>query len=310
MLRRSALVATVVLIVAGCSGDGETADSSPVLATTSIWADVTERVACGELDVPSMIPAGTDAHSYEPSVRDADLLRGAELVVANGWGLEETLQDSLDAALEDGVAVTEAAVSVLDRDGRSPDDPDWDSRSVDPHVWTDPDRVAASVPRIAALLKGLDGVRLSDERIDACTAEYVDELHALSSEIEDLLAPIPAPRRKLVTNHETLRYFADRFGFEVVGTLVPSTSSLAESNPRDLDELEAAMREQGVDTVFAEATDSSKLADALSERLGREASVVELHTESLGDDEDGTGTYIDMMRTDARLVAEALAPRG
>lgn len=306
--RVAAISAGALLLATGCSGGGAD-DAAPVMATTTIWADVTEQVACGELEVPSLVPAGADAHSYEPSVRDAERLRNAELVIANGLGLEQSMDSALTSAVEDGVPVAEVGQwgGYLDSEGRSKGDPDQAVDDLDPHVWMDPDRVAAAVPHIADLLKGDTTVDLEDAEIDRCATQYSEQLDALASEVEEMLSVVPAERRKLVTNHETLQYFAERFDFEVVGAVLPSTDSLAESNPRDLDDLAATMEADGVDVVFADVDSPSKLATALTERLGAAAQVVELHTESIGA-EGAPQSYVELLRTDARLIAEALAP--
>jgi len=307
-VRTSAAALTLgALLVVGCSdGGGESA--SQVMATTTIWADITEQVACGEIEVPSLVPPGADAHSYEPSVRDADQLRNAELVIANGLGLEQRMDDALTAAVEDGVPVSEVAHwgGTLDSDGREQGDPGQAVDELDPHLWMDPDRVAVAVPHVAQLLRDTT-IEVGDDDLDRCAAEYVEELAALSAEVEQTLSVVPAERRKLVTNHETLQYFARRFGFEIVGAVLPSTDSLAESSPRDLDELAATMRVTGIDVVFADVGSPTRLARALTERLGSDARVVELFAESIGAD-GAPQSYVDLVRTDARLIADALAP--
>ena len=303
-----------LLVVAGCAG-GTAEDAAPVMATTTIWADITEQVACGELEVPSLVPAGVDAHSYEPSVRDADRLRNAELVIANGLGLEGHLEDGLADAAADGVKVHEVGASLVDHLGEEAraatagqhGDDGHDHDGKDPHLWMDPLLVAEAVPGIAEALRQVDGLGISVEDLDRCAAEYADQLRQVTSELEAKFATVPAPRRRIVTDHEALGHFAERFDLQVVGALVPSFDSLAEANPRDLDELEETMREEGVEVVVVEHGSSAALADSLAGRLGGEAQVVELHTESLGAD-SGPQSYLELLRTDARLIAEALAP--
>jgi zinc/manganese transport system substrate-binding protein len=171
----------------------------------------------------------------------------------------------------------------------------------------DPDRVAAAVPTIASALADVDGITLTAGEIDDCADSYVDELDALSDAMDEMLSVIEPGRRNLVTNHEALAYFADRFDFDLVGAVIPSTSSLADANPRDLDDLETTMRENGVDTIFAETTAATALAEALAARLGADAAVVELYTESLSADDDGPTSYVEMMQRNAELVASALS---
>ena len=129
------------------------------------------------------------------------------------------------------------------------------------------------------------------------------ELSALAAELDEQFAGLDPSQRQLVTNHEALGYFAERFGFEVVGAIVPSTSSLGEANVRDLDDLAALMDELGVTRIYGEVTGSDEVAAALAERVGSQVEIVELFTESLGDEASGAATYLDMMRTNGDLIA-------
>lgn len=358
----AALVLPVAMLGAAC-GD-ETATDSPadtsadqtetteqpaepapaIVATTSIWADVTSQVACGEAEVSTLIPVGTDAHSYEPSVQDADLLSSADLIVANGLMLEEGAVDMIETAEADGVTVLELAESLDPIEGGGHDHSDHSEEKekesedghnhsdeghshsedehnhsegeekateeeghsheggMDPHVWMDPERVAMAVPLIAEQLRGLEGLPIDEAQLDECANDYAAELMALSGELAAEFEPLPAERRKLVTNHEALAYLADRFGFEIVGAIVPSTSSLGESNVRDLEELAETMESKGVDRIYGEVTGSDEVSAALAERLGSPVQIVELFTESLGDEGSGAETYVDMMRTNGGLI--------
>ena len=317
---------SVALVLAACGDDGSedagtdaapSDDAPAVVATTSIWADVTSEVGCGEVDVTTLIPIGTDAHAYEPSVQDADLLLGAGLIVANGLGLEEGTIDAIEAAEADGVTVIELGGELdpiegghseeeahSDEEGHSEEEGHSGEESgMDPHVWMDPDRVAMAVPLIAEGLKSVDGLPVDAAQIDACADEYVAELTALSAELDEQFAALTPTQRKLVTNHEALGYLADRFDFEVIGAIIPSTSSLGESNVRDLEELAATMKEQGVTRIYGEVTGSDEVSAALAEQVGSQVEIVELFTESLGDEGSGAATYLEMMRTNGTLIA-------
>ncbi|MFZ4516855.1 MAG: metal ABC transporter solute-binding protein, Zn/Mn family [Microthrixaceae bacterium] len=338
---RTGIAAALVVLLSGaaaaCGGSGgnggggdRAGAEAPVLATTSILADVTRQVACGRLDVPSVVPLGADAHEFQPTARDADRLLGASLVVANGLGLEEGLHDSLGSAADGGVDVLEVGPEVtpltLDQEAERQDaaagggdggDPGGgageghgEGDGTDPHVWMDPDRMATAAGLISERLQRLDGLPVTPAEIRSCGEVYQEQLRSVGKEMEATLAAVPAGRRKLVTNHEALGYFADRFGFEVVGAVIPSTSSLGESNPRDLDELATTVRRAGVPAVFGETTQPTKLAEALAAQVGGQVRVVELFTESLGGPGSGAQNYVDMLRTDATLVAGALGGGG
>jgi zinc/manganese transport system substrate-binding protein len=290
-----ALLATAAaLLAAGCGDDDATsAESGPyVVATTPIWADVVRAVACdGEFDVRTLLPPGADAHSGEPSLRDREELDGAALVVANGLDLEEALDDTLSAVADGGVPVLRIAEHVEPLAA----DP------TDPHVWFDPTRVRAAVPVLGDALVAAGGDR---ERIAACVATAEGELADLDAEVEATLAAVPAERRVLVTNHDSVGYFAERYGFTVLGSILPSTSTLTEASPGELEALGEAIEAEGVPAIFAETSSSADDAESLAGRLG--VDVVELYTESLGPPGSGVESYADFMRYDAEAVAGAL----
>ena len=300
-LRHGALPATIGLLAAACGGDGTADGSAPadrgtpaIVATTTIWADITSHVACGE-SVVSLVPAGADPHSYEPSLRDRELVADAALVVANGAGLESTTEPLLDAAIDDGVDVVEVAPHADLLDGGEHEDGEHEDGAGDPHVWQDPTRVAVALEVIASAL--------SAAGYDTCEANYRDELLALDAEITDILAVVPSDDRLLVTSHDSLAYFADRYDFEIVGAVIPSTSTMADSSAGELAELAELVEERSVRALFTDAFESAGDAEALAGRIG--IPVVPLVTDALTDD---AATYAALMRSNATTIAGALAP--
>jgi zinc/manganese transport system substrate-binding protein len=318
-----ATAAAVLVLSVACadatgagSGSGDDAAGPVVAATTSIWADVVRNVACeGGVEVVEIIPVGGDAHSFEPSLQDRDDLGGAALVVANGLSLEAGLRDTLDAVRDEGTPVFEIGEHVEPlpssaNDDRHSDeghdeheDDDGHDHATDPHVWFDPARVAGVLPGLGDALveAGLDAAA-----VRRCVAEYQRQLTDLDAELTTLLSAVPAQQRKLVTNHDFLGYFADRYGFEVVGTVIPTTSTLAQPNPGDLEELAQLIAQTGVPAIFTETQQSAADADALAERVG-DVTVVGLYTETLGEPGSGADTYIGLLRTDAQRIAVALS---
>jgi zinc/manganese transport system substrate-binding protein len=134
---------------------------------------------------------------------------------------------------------------------------------------------------------------------------YVARLHALDADVAEVLAPIPAPRRTLVTNHDALGYFADRYGFTILGTVIPSLSTLAEPSASGLADLAGAIARAQVPAVFAETSSPRRLADALAAE-GHHVQVVQLYVESLGPAGSGAATYEQMVRTNAARIVAAL----
>ncbi|MCY4629688.1 MAG: metal ABC transporter substrate-binding protein [bacterium] len=360
----------------------EVAEAEPalIMATTTIWADVTRNVACGGLaEVESILPPLADPHDYEPSMSDRARLDQADIIVTNGLELEEGLEDILESVEADGTPVFTAGdyMTTLefdaemfgghheedegedhedeeeegedhedgeedeDEEHHGDDDVDQEAEadddegedhgdeedddegedhgdddededhgdeegghgSEDPHVWLDPVRVAQAVENLGPALVQHAG--LDADRVAACADAYLAELADLHREITASLEAVPAAQRKLVTNHDSLGYFADRYGFEVIGTVIPATTTLAEPSPADLEELAHVIEENGVPAIFAEALHGAGEAVALAEHLDGVA-IASLYTGALGEAGSGAETYVAMMRHNARTIAGAL----
>ena len=301
-MRRNLLLATAVSVTAvalaasGCGSDGSAdagGDERPTLVvTTSVLGDVVEELVGGEAEVAVVMPAGTDPHDFQPSARQAVDIREADLLVTNGGGFEAGLDDTIAGAESDGVTVFTALDHVDTLDG-------------DPHFFTDPARMAdaaeALATELAAEVPALDTDGFRDR-----AAAYVAELRALDAEVEATLAPVPPERRKLVTNHDVFAYFADRYGFEVVGAVIPSVTTQAAPSAGEIDDLAATVAAEGVPAIFADTSSPEDLADALATEVGGEVAVVALYSESLGDEGSGADTYAGMLRTNASRITEAL----
>lgn len=323
--RTGAAVLLAALVLTACgAGDGPeasdggqraTGEDLQVVATTSILGDVVAALLGDDGTVEVLMPAGSDPHGYEPSARDAALLRDAELVVANGLGLEESLRSALEAAEEDGVRVVEVA-GHLDPIEFGADDPhghDEDDEhaagALDPHVWHDPLRMADAVHLIAAELA--DASELVDDHEWQARAEaYEERLLAVHEEVRRLLSTIPDEHRKLVTNHDSFGYLAARYDIEVLGTVIPGSSTEAETSPGDFADLIETLEETRVPAIFSENVDSDRLSEQLAgevlDRSDLEVEVVELFSDALGGPGSGAETYPGMLTTNAERLADAL----
>ena len=323
MRRHPLLAATAAagLLATACGGGmtGGGGDGTPVVAaTTTVMGDVVTNLTGDLAEVVVIMPVNADPHEFQPSARQAAALRDADLVVANGGGFEEGLEDALDSAEDDGAAVFEAVdhVALLEPgDGAGADDhadedggdgDDHGREGADPHVFTDPARMATVAEALAGVLAEQVPALDTDAFRDRAAA-YVDELRTLDAEVEGILAAVPAERRKLVTNHEVFAYFADRYDFEVVGAVIPSTTTQAAASAAQVDDLARLVAAEGVPAVFADTSSADDLAATLAAEVG-DVAVVELFSESLGDEGSGADTYAGMVRTNAARIAEALAP--
>jgi zinc/manganese transport system substrate-binding protein len=300
-LLRIAVLALITLI-SGCAGTGanQSADHQ-IVVTTNILGDVVRNIVGDTADVRVLMKPNADPHSFAVSAQEAAAITSADLLVYNGLGLEESLQRHVDSAADNGVPTVPVGERV---------DPiryvsgEGEGRT-DPHFWTDPQRILTAVDAIV----GAVGQHIPDidrDRINENADNYRTELQKLSDLMTQRFAAVPAERRKLVTNHHVLGYLAARYGFTVIGAVVPSGSTLASPSSSDLDSLAGAIRRSGVPAIFVDSSHPDRLARVLADEVGGDVDVVALYSESL--DEPGTpgATYLDMMRTNTEAIVTGL----
>lgn len=321
------VVLVIALAVAGCGngGSGSSTDTPLVVVTTSILGDVVNDLIGDDATVEVLIAPGVDPHDFEPSARQAASLRDADLVVANGLGLEAGLLATIDSARSDGATVIEVGDlidplpfaapghddadhedSEHDRaDQDAAEDSNHDHGSFDPHFWHDPSLMAQALAPLAdTLAEALPEVDRTglDERVDQMVADLV----ALDAEIEAILEPIPSERRVLLTNHHTLGYFAHRYGFDIIGTIISGGDTMASPSAADLATLVGVIDAHQAPAIFVETVSSRALAETLAGELGFDVEVVELYSDALGPEGSDGETYGAMLRSNARRIADAL----
>lgn len=308
----------VALFATGCgAGDAKHPGSDSeqtVVVTMDIWADIVGNVACGTtegdrlLTIDTLIPPGADPHRFEASLRDRTELERASFIVANGLSLEASLESTIESAENDGTPVLRIGDELdLHHDDPDHDDPDHDEHEhsgTDPHIWLDPVLVSEALPIIAEHLVIHAG--LDEDQVATCVADYQHKLTDLDQEIRGLLENLPSERRNLVTNHDSLSYFAGRYDLTVIGTVIPSSSSLAETSPATLERLAELITRTNTPAIFSETQHSDHDAVALGQRLGVE--VVPLATSSLGPAGSESATYLGWLQELATLISEALLP--
>ncbi|WP_395575238.1 zinc ABC transporter substrate-binding protein AztC [Streptomyces sp. BK79] len=301
------LVSFFVLAAAatGCaSGDG---DRPRVVVTTNILGDITREIVGDEAEVSVLMKPNADPHSFGLSAVQAAELEHADLVVHNGLGLEENVLRHVAAARASGVATFAAgeAADPLTFHAGEEGGPDDEAGEPDPHFWTDPDRVRKAAGLIADhVVEHVDGV---DEKAVRDNAERYDrQLADLTAWMEKSFAAVPEDRRALVTNHHVFGYLADRFGFRVIGAVIPSGTTLASPSSSDLRSLTQAMEKAKVRTVFADVSRPTRLAEVLRREMGGDVDVVPLYSESLTEKGKGADTYLDMMRANTSAMTEGL----
>lgn len=305
-MRRLRTLAAVLLgsvvTAAGVVGCSPAAANRPlVVVSTNILGDVVGELVGDQADVLTLMKPNADPHSFEISAQATARLRSADLIVSNGLGLEEGLQQHLDAAAADGVTTFRAgdAIEALTyTEGDAAGTPDS-------HFWTDPARMLDVVDALEPRLAELDGV--DPAQVALHSDEYRAALEALDAEIVQSFAGIPPERRALVTNHHVFGYLAQRFDFDVVGAIIPGGTTLAAPSASDLAGLVDAVRDTGVPAIFAESSSPDRLAQALASEADVHVEVVELFTESLTEPDGAAPTYLTMMRINAERITTGLS---
>lgn len=314
-----ALSAAAALTLSACSTDstdgadntGNNAgpgDISLVVTTTPLGSVTSQIAACAGGASTTLMPAGADPHDFSASSSQvADMVK-ADLVIANGLGLEGGLDASLDQVEEDGTEVFHVAETIdplpfgEDEPGHADED-EHGHGDLDPHFWLDAARMADAAGQI--------GVKVAEQTGDAswseCGAEVAGELTALDAELREALAVVPGDRRALITDHDSFGYFNDAYGFRSVGVVVPGGSTEAQPSSQDLARLAGVIEEEGVPAIFSNSAVNPGLVDALAAEVGEEVKVVPLHVGSVGPEGSPAADYQGMMRENARLIVDALA---
>jgi ABC-type Zn uptake system ZnuABC Zn-binding protein ZnuA len=291
-------------LATGCRAAHWRADSPlNALAVATFLADIAQNVAGERLTVEALIPAGVDPHAFEPTPQDAARVAKADVLIINGAGLETFLDPLLENAGSD-TRVIEASAGLTPRALHEIEEAEEHEHhhhhEGDPHFWLDPNNVIHYVENIR------DGLSRADPEgaaVYAANAEaYIAQLRELDAWIVAQVAQIPPERRLLVTNHESFGYFADRYGFRVVGAIVPSVSTGASPSAGELARLIEDIRASGAPAIFLETGANPQLAEQIAREAGVQV-VTGLYTHSTGSE---APTYIEMMRYDVRAIVEAL----
>jgi ABC-type Zn uptake system ZnuABC Zn-binding protein ZnuA len=280
-----ALIFTV-LLAAGC-GDQTGGGGVKVVATTTQVGDIARHVAGGRATVGVLLRPGADPHDYEPRPDDARNLSGARLVLRSGGDVDSWLGDLLRSAGHRARVVT-----LLDSVRR---------RGRDPHWWEDPANGIAATRAVARALGRADpGGRAAYARR---ARVYEGRLRRLDRAIASCVARVPSRKRRLVTSHDALGYFARRYGIEVIGTVIPSLSTQAQPSARDVQRLIDRIRRLRVEAVFPESSLNPKLERALAREAGVRVGGA-LYADTLGPRGSRGSTYAGSLAVNAeRIVA-------
>jgi zinc/manganese transport system substrate-binding protein len=309
LLRLLAPAAAIVL--GACAGSPATAPPDETIAATttvatgplgtivvtySVLGRLVEDLVGDAADVVVIVPDGSDPHDYQPSARDMEEMTSADLLVVNGLGFEEYLGDAIAAASDAGTPVFELSEHVTVRDAAEVRDEghgdDVHAHGAgDPHLWLSPATMLEALPALSDAVSAAIGTDIDPSALTA-------QLEALDTDIASRFAALD--RCELVTGHDELGYFADRYGCEVIGAVIPSMSTTADASAKQLAELKEVMAEHGAATIFTSLGTPQEVAAQIARETG--ADVVELGTHVLG----GSASYAAFIRSIADDILDAL----
>ncbi|MFZ5858193.1 MAG: metal ABC transporter substrate-binding protein [Chloroflexota bacterium] len=292
------------LVLTACGGTTPDVQAGlEVVASTTIVGDVVAQVGGGLIDLTVLFPTGADPHTFEPRPQDIAALSDAQVVIISGLGLEEALEPVLEANVKGTIVHASDGIDLLAFDGDVHEEEDeHEHESGDPHTWTDPNNVIVWTENIAAALSEADPSNAAVYRSNADA--YIASLRELDSWIRSEVAQIPVERRKLVTDHRALGYFADEYGFEQVGALVGAFSTNAAPSAQELAALEETIKLQNVTAVFVGNEVNPQLAEQVTQDTGTK--LVYLYTGSLSEAGGEADSYLNFMRYNVNAIVGAL----
>lgn len=305
-----------ILLVAGCTAPTLPSENTlplQVVATTSIVADVVQQIGGERVAVHVLLPLGADPHTYEPAPQDIARVSDAVLVFASGAGLEEFLEKLIANAgaeqrlvsVSDGIELKDFGVEEhAEEEGEAhvDEENEKEHQSGDPHTWIDPANVKVWVENIRTRLSAVDPA--GAELYQANAARYLAELDQLDGWIREQIAQIPPANRKIVTDHQVFGYFAERYGLEQVGAIIPGYSTAAAPSAQEIAAIEDAIRDLGVKAVFVGETIAPTLAQRVAEDTG--VQLVFVYHGSLSAPDGPAATYLEYMRYNVNAMVAAL----
>ena len=281
-------------LLPACSSSEPDASARPnIVVTYSVLGSVVLDLVGDAADVTILIPDGQDPHDYQPSARDIETINNADIVVSNGLDFEEGLEDVLASAIENGVSVYMIGenITVREPDEDHAEEDGHAHGAGDPHLWLSPLSFTEALPSLADAINSATGLS-----IDETTA--LDQLTQLDDEITDVIGGISSC--VMVSGHDEMGYFADRYGCTVIGAIIPSFSTTSEATAKQIADLKVLATSNNVKAVFTGLGTPSEVSEQLASELGIAA--VSLSTHYL----NGAANYREFMLNLANQIAEAL----
>jgi len=283
-------VALLVFAVEGCGDDSGSSGGPAVVATTTQVADLVRQVGGDRVSVDGLLRPGGDPHDYEPRPSDVAAVAKAQLVFRSGGEVDEWLGDVIDNAGGDAEVVT-----LIESVDRVDDDPHW---------WQDPRNAERALETIRGRLSTLDAGGRAAYRRNA--AKAIGALRRLDRRISACVDRVPPSKRKIVTTHDALGYFARRYGIEVVGAVIPSLSTQAQASAGDVERLVEQIRREGVEAVFPESSVNPDIERAIAREAGATIGDA-LYADSLGSAGSAGESYAGALAADARALVRGMS---
>lgn len=306
----SLILLLLVTVLSACQSSPEPANRNgklKVIATTTLVGDVVGRVGGDLIDLSVLLPVGADPHSFSPAPKDIARVADADLVFANGVGLEAFLDNLIESAgaqervisVSEGIALMASGIDHAEEE--SEEHPEQQN-SYDPHTWTSPRNVMVWVQNIESQLSRLDPDNANAYQRNA--AEYSEELTNLDTWIREQTDTISPEDKKIVTDHALFGYFAAAYGFQQIGALIPGYSTLSEPSAQDLAQIQDAIQQYKVKAIFVGKSVNPALATRVAEDTGTR--LVSVYTGSLSEPGGEAGTYLDYMRYNSTAFVTGL----
>lgn len=308
-----AILTVSTLTACGADAAGSEGDDVVVVATTTPLGSVMDEIAqCAGGESVTLMGPGDDPHDFSPSSQQVVSMATADVVVANGLGLEASLENAMESAESDGARILEVAPEVDplpfgeeeehadEHEGEDSDEHEHEGE--DPHFWLDAGRMATAATVIGDEVSQATG----DDAWTRCGSEVAEELEQTDTEVREILSDVPMDQRVLVTDHEAFGYFAEAYDFRIAGVVIPGGSTDAEPSSADVAALVDVVRDEGVPALFTNTAVSSKLVDAVAAEAGQDVQVVPLYVGSVGEHGGPAADYPGMVTENARAVAAAL----
>ena len=288
MILKFSIGLSVAAILLGACSSGELAKTDvainpTIVVTYSVLGDIVEQLVGDLATVIVVIPDGQDPHEFQPSAKDVETLNNASIVVSNGLDFEEGLLDPLATAVSAGIPEFRLGDNVATRvlDG-----------GADPHLWLSPAKFLEAIPALTAAIEKATGLDLADQSV-AITSQLIE----IDAQVASILSGITC---KLVSGHDEMGYFADRYGCTVIGAIIPSFSTTSEASAGELAKLKDQIAQHNVKAIFTGLGTPQEVANQLAKETGVKA--VSLSTHYL----NGATNYREFILHLAQQIADAL----